>query len=74
MPEPLGRNDRSEKRKWWVRMTVSTYVQAESQEDAMQQGCDLLHEHVKAGDLGIHDTFACPASEDERERQLKGRL
>ncbi len=57
-------------RKWWVRMTVSAYVEAESQEAAMQKGCDLLHEHVVAGDLGVHDVFACRASEDERERRL----
>lgn len=51
---------------WWVRMTVSTKVTLDhdDQAGAMQAGCDLLHQHVLDGDLVIHDVTAI--REDDR--------
>lgn len=47
-PEP------TETRRYWVLMHVSTVVEAENREDAIQKACDVVHPLVIAAKLGVN--------------------
>lgn len=44
--------------RYFVTMTVSTYVEANDKAEAMQKGCDLVHPLVMDGKLGVHTVDA----------------
>ena len=44
--------------RYFVTMTVSTYVEARDKAEAMQKGCDLVHPLVMDGSLAVHTVDA----------------